>query len=643
MAQKLDIQETYDLENQTVSEKDTEEVSYIKKRQTAMESKRSWESPKWDIWDENVRSPIYDTQDWKAMVNMPIEQSLIEMRVGLIPQTLAYRIVPDGRPNVDILEPAKYVLDFFVDRENVMKEIRKRDYDKAKYGTGILYSWLWVETKIINDAEWEWGFYNTKYKEKKINIRHIGVKNVPIRKFWADEKALTIEDAMDCVYQEDLSVEDLRMRYLKDWDDKKSIKWFNYVPSVWVSHNEMSDYKSWDSLSDRNVVLRHYYNKLTWKYIILANKTRPIYVGKMTMKHWELPFTVTQEYQRTDSLYGIGIPEKTKSTKPYINNFFKAALDRTWKGSAVMTVGVEADWELRDDPSVTAHWNFTGSWNVIPYEPNRDVTPNIGMIDQMELRNTKNTGLSVDPNFVLQAKTAFQTGVFKEEQNARLKPNNDARNQGIDRTLTLMLANVSQFAPYLYADAVLDKKTDKIKDYNRLTIRVGDKKIDKKKKGKWLEFTDVPGVYDFFDLDDKVLVDWWMCGVRLETPSTTTSLKALEKAEWNELFTTIMNIAQANPEILQKFPLEDMISKLELLYWYDSENLTARTQEKLNRKKIGDLKEWIAMLWSWNILDNKQMQNAWMDQELQEAEGAKWGFKGNQEQQTQSFGASQLV
>jgi len=104
-----------------------------------------------------------------------------------------------------------------------------------------------------------------------------------------------------------------------------------------------------------------------------------------------------------------------------------------------------------------------------------------------------------------------------------------------------------------------------------------------------------------------------------------------------------MNIAQANPEILQKFPLEDMISKLELLYWYDSENLTARTQEKLNRKKIGDLKEWIAMLWSWNILDNKQMQNAWMDQELQEAEGAKWGFKGNQEQQTQSFGASQLV
>jgi len=58
---------------------------------------------------------------------------------------------------------------------------------------------------------------------------------------------------------------------------------------------------------------------------------------------------------------------------------------------------------------VTAQRNFTGQGQVIPYEPNRDVTPNISMIEQMELWNTKNTGISVDPNFVLQAKTAFQT------------------------------------------------------------------------------------------------------------------------------------------------------------------------------------------------------------------------------------------
>ena len=339
-----------------------------------------------------------------------------------------------------------------------------------------------METKILNEPVGKGGFYNKKFKEKKVVIRHIGMKNVPIRKFRVDEKAWCIEDAMDCIRQEDLSVEDLRLRYMKN--DKDSIEGFNYVGSVGVGHNEMSTYNQKDTISDRNVVLRHYYNKLNGRYVILANKKRPIYIGYMTMKHGELPFAVSQEYFRNNSFYGLGIPEKLKSTKPYINNFFKAALDRTWKGSAVMTVGVEADGELWDDPSVTAHWNFTGSGNVVPYEPNRDVGPNISMIEQMELWNTKNTGISVDPNFVLQAKTAFQTGVFKEEQNARLKPNNDARNEALDRALTLMLANVSQFAPYLYADAILDKKTDKIKDYNRLQIRVNDKKIEKKKGKK---------------------------------------------------------------------------------------------------------------------------------------------------------------
>ena len=141
---------------------------------------------------------------------------------------------------------------------------------------------------------------------------------------------------MDCIYLEDMNVEELRTRYL---DDKgKPIKGFSYINSVGSDTAEMAGYKSDDDVSSRRVVLRHYYNKLNGRYCIIANERYPIYNGKMTMKHGELPFAVSQEYQRTDSFYGIGIPEKCKSTKPYINNFFKAALDRTRKGSAIMTI-----------------------------------------------------------------------------------------------------------------------------------------------------------------------------------------------------------------------------------------------------------------------------------------------------------------
>jgi len=79
------------------------------------------------------------------------------------------------------------------------------------------------------------------------------------------------------------------------------------------------------------------------------------------------------------------------------------------------------------------------------------------MLGELELLNTKLTGVSIDPNLVLQANTAFQSSIFEEKQMARLKPNNDERNIAIDRAMTLMLSNVSQFAPTLYADHVLDK------------------------------------------------------------------------------------------------------------------------------------------------------------------------------------------
>ena len=77
-----------------------------------------------------------------------------------------------------------------------------------------------------------------------------------------------------------------------------------------------------------------------------------------------------------------------------------------------------------------------------------------------------------------------------------------------------------------------------------------------------------------------------MCKVRIDTPTTTTNLKALEKAEFNEMLQSIISLIQVKPELAEKLPVDDIISKLELLYGFDIENLTARTAEKMNRKKI---------------------------------------------------------
>ena len=57
-----------------------------------------------------------------------------------------------------------------------------------------------------------------------------------------------------------------------------------------------------------------------------------------------------------------------------------------------------------------------------------------------------------------------------------------------------------------------------------------------------------------------------MCKVRIDTPTTTTNLKALDKAEFNEILQSIISLIQVKPELAEKLPVDDIISKLELLY-----------------------------------------------------------------------------
>ena len=111
-----------------------------------------------------------------------------------------------------------------------------------------------------------------------------------------------------------------------------------------------------------------------------------------------------------------------------------------------------------------------------------------------------------------------------------------------------------------------------------------------------------------------------MCKVRIDTPTTTTNLKALEKAEFNEILQSIISLIQVKPELAEKLPVDDIISKLELLYGFDIENLTARTAEKMNRKKIWDLKAGIAKMWSQQPLQPNEIEDAGMVNQLQEQE-----------------------
>jgi len=132
---KLDIEKKIEIKNENISDKEMEKVKYVNDRFHNMDNERSKYERDWDIYDAQVQSYVPESFDGKANVNMPLEQSMIEMRTGLIPDKLPFKVVPNGAVDVNILEPAKYVMDDFIHRERVWEEINDFDYDKAKYGT----------------------------------------------------------------------------------------------------------------------------------------------------------------------------------------------------------------------------------------------------------------------------------------------------------------------------------------------------------------------------------------------------------------------------------------------------------------------------------------------------------------------------
>ncbi len=131
-----------------------------------------------------------------------------------------------------------------------------------------------------------------------------------------------------------------------------------------------------------------------------------------------------------------------------------------------------------------------------------------------------------------------------------MKPNNDSRNIAIDRALTLMLSNIAQFAPMLYADFILDKKTKEPKNVERHKIPLKDKKVVK--EGKKDVIKDDDGNYDRLELKDDMIPKNSLMKVRIETPTTSSNLRALQKAQFNEMINGLLAASQISPQIAQK-------------------------------------------------------------------------------------------
>ncbi|MDO4714262.1 MAG: hypothetical protein Q4B28_06570 [bacterium] len=113
--------------------------------------------------------------------------------------------------------------------------------------------------------------------------------------------------------------------------------------------------------------------------------------------------------------------------------------------------------------------------DVVPFIPNINIGQLIEMLRILEDYGIQATGLNQKAPYTSPAKTAFEAGIMKEEQNNRLKTVAESRDFGLDRAFSLSLSNILQFAPYLETQIVIDENQNET--ITKKEIKIKDKKL----------------------------------------------------------------------------------------------------------------------------------------------------------------------
>lgn len=596
-------------DTQTVEHIEDSPVSYVNMRYEEMKSERSRRESDRDVCDKQFQAQSQEDNYWKLIVNIPIEQNLIEMEVWRKAWDLVFDVKHDWY-HVDRWQEqqAKYILQYYIDKECFYEEKKRFIMDKAKYWTWVWFTWLRVdisETPIHKEKELEtqWGmeFYNNEDMryEKHFDWK-FSPQNRPVRLAYFDDKAMNQSDfskVEDCILVEQMAKDSFIQRY----QDNPYIEKDALNSSVTITDENRPYIETND---EWYISLYHYFNKVTKDYIIIVNESHLLYKWKIMYKHWCLPVVLCQHYPDTSYLYGIGICHKVRVWKAYKNNMMQYLLD----GSRLSAANILAmwsswepvDWDIFADPWEINMLRFDNSVDdikPIPTWVNTWPLINAMQIIDAEIRDA--TGVDTKSSFEAPADTLWQTEIIEENKAIRHKAVDEAYDFALDTALTHMLNNIAQFAPKVLKK-VTEIKSKKWKVISKTIefpkIKIENIKIDWRSKTIEEDY----GNYGIIELTPETLS--WDMVVNIITPSTyNKTLSVIEKNKITEMINNLMTMAQVyGPEAIQDFAKPEKIwEMMKIAYWYDEE-MTAATKksktERENQEKLREVKQQIASM-----------------------------------------------
>jgi len=174
-------------------------------------------------------------------------------------------------------------------------------------GTSFLYDYYRVEKRWVRDPDDVDDDGNLTYKDKQIvDIDDDWCEWQPNEFFYIDERARTIDNAIDGVRREIINIREFQRIYGQRAKDDPS--WINIDRVTRGGETTTrSFFKLPKDITGNDVEVLHYYNRALDNYWVVANNI-VIHYGPLPTKHKEIPFAVRYYYRVPGRFWGMGIP-----------------------------------------------------------------------------------------------------------------------------------------------------------------------------------------------------------------------------------------------------------------------------------------------------------------------------------------------
>ncbi len=606
----------------TSSKEDEALIWFIKARKTLMAQKRSPEEKKWKQYVKQYEALFVPYSDGRAASNVPLERSIIELFVAEAvkrPTTYSFSSCLWYEFQEQVFKRV-WKNDWSINNRNSV--ILENEYLTAIFGTSIVFTWYNKSYRVFSDFDGVDDAGEIQFKRKLQTKSDIIIQNVDIRDFWVDDRANSIEDAVDCIYETYITYEEFLSYKLDKWYDKEKLNAIIPNSTKYDSDRAFVFQSETGDTGSKYVKITKYWNTKLDMYVEVANDSIVLIDHPILNATHDLPFVVRQYAKNLFSFYGTGLCEILVSFKSDINKLREMLMEAIKKSNQeVIAIGsnLTFDWNqfAYNNQFMKFKGNLQGNFHQLTWTPPnqsiftylQQLYKDVAIYGWLDIQN-----ILWDPQ-----QTAYQTAVQKESSLQRINVVLKNRDSAFERLANLHKDNLQMFYPLKLVRKLVevDEKNEPIEEVETEypTIEVP------KMKGK-----------KFWNGQEKQLFEItpesirWSIKLEVSTDLNAPTITEVEKEQKMQFFRWVAELTNAytmNPKLEEIIPMKKAISDMAKLNNIETEEAYQWEVQEKKKELYAQMQEMMKWVRSPGTPVDPNQALAW-EQENLAAVSAEW-------------------